>query len=760
MKINLNWLRDYCDWSWSEEELVEKLTMSGTEVEGIHRTGFIGSEQHFIAVRIESFEKHPNADKLSVCQVNDGKGSGLRQIVCGAKNFKAGDVVPCALPGAVMLAGFEIKDSKLRGERSSGMLCSSVELGLPAGEDGLLILSSKVEPGTALTKLFHGETVLEVEVTPNRADLLSYRGLARELIALGAEDKNLKHSSLKAHASAGTWIAKIDDEDLCPRYTGRLLENITVAESPDWLKGRLLSMGLRPINNVVDITNYVLLELGQPLHAFDAQVLKGETLFIRKAQECETIQALDGKTYALKTTDLVIADETDPIAIAGVMGGQTSSVQSATKSIILESASFKAGSVRATSRRLALISESSYRFERGVDSLAVDLAMERATELLVELAGARVADSFATKPEQVEARTITLRLDSIEKVLGYRITESRVNEILTALGCQSEGLVFQIPSYRPDLLREIDLIEELSRIEGMVRVQATLPRGVAARSSADIQYDREWELRRFLTNRGYTEWVTGSLHARSEASSEAIELINPLTEDYAQLRSSLLSTTLPCVRTNLSQSALSIKAFEIGTVYRQVKGRSIEERRLIILGCGLDQTEQWNQESRVLDYFNIKGLLEAVAQSFPEIKIQEEFGPVPEAVLKTFSIKVPVLAAELTLKLTGRKAASQYVPLTQYPSVRRDLAFVVDRGVRQEDLLKVIRSTSIAELQGVECFDVFQDDQGVKLAKEKKSLAYALTYRSSERTLTDSEVSQWQTLIVSTAQAKLGAVLR
>jgi phenylalanyl-tRNA synthetase beta chain len=265
MKIVLSWLREYCDWSWSEEELVEKLTMSGTEVEAVHRTGFAGEAAVFVAVRIESFVPHPNADRLSVCQVNDGSGS-LRQIVCGAKNFKAGDVVPCALPGAVMPAGFEIKDSKLRGERSSGMLCSGSELGLPQVEDGLLILSPEIAPGTALNTLFKGETVLEVEVTPNRADLLAYRGLARELIALGAKDKKFPQPSPAKPAAQSEWKLEVLDAELCPRYSGSLLRGIQVGESPAWLKERIQGMGLRAINNVVDITNYVLFETGQPLH--------------------------------------------------------------------------------------------------------------------------------------------------------------------------------------------------------------------------------------------------------------------------------------------------------------------------------------------------------------------------------------------------------------------------------------------------------------------------------------------------------------
>jgi phenylalanyl-tRNA synthetase beta chain len=758
MKIVLSWLREYCEWTWSEAELIEKLTMSGTEVEAVHRTGFSGDSKTFVAVRIASFEKHPNADKLSVCQVEDGQG--LRQIVCGAKNFKAGDMVPCALPGAVMPAGFEIKDSKLRGERSSGMLCSGTELGLAQDADGLMILSSSITPGTPLNLLFQGETVLEVEVTPNRADLLSYRGIARELIALGATDKIFPFpQSVKLDAQS-PWKVQIENPLWCPRYTACLLENVVVSESPAWLKERLQSMGLRPVNNVVDVTNYVLFEIGQPLHAFDADLLKGEIISVRQAQDEEKLLALDGKTYELKTSDLIIADGSGPVAIAGVMGGQATSVTTGTKRILLESAQFKPSVVRQTSKRLGLSSDSSYRFERGVDALAVDMALQRSIKLLLELTGARVVGAPIESTAVVITRLVVpLRPASIERILGYAVSDERVDEILGALGCQREGQAFCVPSYRPDLLREIDLIEELSRIEGMDRVRATLPRGVASRSPADVQYDREWEVRRFLVDLGYTEWLTNSLHPRQEREEDTVELLNPLTEDYAHLRSSLLTTVLPCVRHNLSHGAEGVKAFEIGTVYRQVKGRALEERRLVLIGAGMDRKEQWLEKGRTVGYYTLKGVLEMLAQKFPEIKTSQ-CEVLPEALLKTQGIKIPVFAAEFSLKCGLRRAAAQFSPITNFPSVRRDLAFVVERTVKNEEILQAILSTKILELQLAVCFDVFQDDKGEKLTKEKKSLAYALTYRSSERTLTDKEVSDWQNAIIQAVQSKVGAVLR
>ena len=322
------------------------------------------------------------------------------------------------------------------------------------------------------------------------------------------------------------------------------------------------------------------------------------------------------------------------------------------------------------------------------------------------------------------------------------------------------GRGFRIPSYRPDLSREIDLIEEISRIEGMSNVRGTLSLGVAARSTADSQYDREWELRRFLNDLGYIEWVTNSLHPRQEAGQGAIDLINPLTEDYARLRGSLLETALPCVRHNLSHGAESVKAFEIGTVYRQVKGRAIEEKKLLVLGAGLDRAGHWAEKGRSYDYFCLKGLAEHLTRFFPELTIRMDKALVPDSILKAQGIKIPVFSLEIALKFPGKKTLPQYGAISHFPLVRRDLALVVDRSVRNEQILEVIHSLKIRELQEAECFDVFQDDRGEKLAADKKSLAYALTYRSPERTLIDKEVNGWQEMILTAVQQKVGATLR
>ncbi|MEM6885687.1 MAG: phenylalanine--tRNA ligase subunit beta [Verrucomicrobiota bacterium] len=763
MKIVLSWLREYCEWDWSVEELVEELTMSGTEVENVEQTGF--ALDGFVTAKVESFVQHPNADRLRLCQINDG--SGVRQVVCGASNFKEGDTVALAKPGAVMPAGFKIKKSKLRGEVSEGMMCSSGELGLPEpeGEDkGILILDQSQHVGVPLKDLFDGETVLECEVTPNRSDLLSYRGLSREMEALGARVTDF--SFPKVHTCAGShnhWSVDVQDPEGCPRYTAAIIKGVKVQPSPNWLQEKLTAAGLRPVNNIVDITNYVLLETGQPLHAFDADVLNGSKIMVRRAAEKESIVALDGETYELKASDLVIADDENPVAIAGVMGGEVSGVSEKTHNVLLESARFQPATVRATSRRLGLISESSYRFERGIDPLAVDLASARALQLILELAGGElVGQPFESAPVENSEMTVSLRLERIAKVLGFAMSAERVEELLGALGCRKRGNDWEIPSYRLDLRREVDLIEELARFEGLKTVAAAMPAGTAATSKADQRYDLESVLRQRLTGWGYYEALTDSL-VPADDGGQAVTLYNPLVVDSAQLRTSLLETLLPCVRKNLGHGNEDLKLFEIGTIFEQHKGRSVEKRRLVLVGTGKVSAQHWNLSDEDFGYFHLKGVFEGLSKEFSGIQLtrkKEVCGLVSGEQLKAAGIKVPVWFAEWDLTKLKQPTAATYQPLADYPAVKRDLAFTMQRYVPALDVEQAILNTGIEELQSVICFDVFQDDSGEKLDKAQKSLAYALTYRSSERTLKDKEVANWDQHVIDSVQKKTGAVLR
>lgn len=763
MKVALSWLRDHVAWDWSTSELVEKLTMSGTEVEAVHATGF--DRDGFVAAKVLASVQHPNADRLSVCQVDDGSGQP-RQIVCGAKNYQVGDVVPLALPGTVMPGGFEIKDSKLRGERSSGMMCSAKELGLAEDAEGLLILDAAVVPGTPIKSLFSGDTVLELEVTPNRADLLSYRGIARELVALGAKAQAQAQAAAPAAAKlpeSTDWSLTVENRELCPHYAFRVLENVRVAPSPDWLRQRLESIGLRPVNNVVDITNFVLFELGQPMHAFDADKLSGNTVQVRPAREGEKLRAINGKEYALATDDLVIADASGPVAIAGVMGGEPTEVETATTRILLECARFQPATVRRTSRRLQLLSDSSYRFERGLDPLLVDQALDRAVALLAELAGAvckSVPQASQSTPPVAEV-TLPLAPENLRKVLGFEVPSEKVRSILSGLGLVSVDGGWKVPSYRPDLSREIDLIEEIARIVGLGQAPSQLPPGVASRSAADRRYDFESALKHQLTALGLHEMSTPTFTPASlPVADEAVNILNPLNEDNTRVRSCLLDTLLPCVRHNLSHGNTTFRGFEIGVVSRNTGKAPAEDRRLAVVLVGEERGTHWSEPARAVDFFTLKGVADALQSAFPVLGAPQFIGDIPADRRKAHGVKAAVFAAEWVLPSETAVAPAKYQPLPQFPAVKRDLSFVVDRTVAQAAVAEALRTAGVAELESVECFDLFQDDSGVKLPAGKKALAYALTYRSAERTLGEKDVNGWEATLIQAVARKTGGELR
>ncbi|GAB4241801.1 MAG: phenylalanine--tRNA ligase subunit beta [Candidatus Methylacidiphilales bacterium] len=756
MKLSLEWLSAFVRAPLDPVVLAEQLTMSGTEVEAIDSIGF--RSDLVVTARIESFVQHPNADRLSVCQVNDGKG--LRQIVCGAKNFSAGDVVPLALPGAELPGGFKIKESKLRGELSQGMMCSAKELGLGEGSEGLLLLDRAQAPGVPLHQVIPADTVLTLEVTPNRSDLLSVRGLAREIGALGYP-LELPPVGSKASGDPADWTVRVESPGACPRYTLQVVRGIQVGPSPDWLRRRLEASGIRPINNVVDITNYVLLEFGQPLHAFDVGRLQGRTISVRQAVEGESFLALNGKTYSLSGDDLVIADEAGPVALAGVMGGEGSSVHEGTTEIVLESAAFSPGLVRTTSRRLALISDSSYRFERGIDPALVDQARNRALELLVEMAGATSwSQPVESAPLTIPSATVVLRPERLNRVLGQPMSPATLERHLRALGFAShDGQQWQVPSHRPDVSREIDLIEEVARLEGLEKIPTRTVFEPVSGSVADRVEARDRDLADLLSAWGYQEWVTSSLLPRKEAGEGTVRILNPLNEDVAVLRSNLLASGLPCVARNLAYGQKSVLAFEIGIVFKEAAGEPVEEKHLLVVAAGEERGDHWSEPGRMVDHFTVQGIMEALAERVKGLSAWKVVAVDP-ATRKAHGIKVPVFACEIPLKDPGLSRFRQYAEVSPFPAVRRDLAFVVDRSVTHQEILQTVKGCGIGELERIDVFDLFADDSGEKLPREKKSLAYALTYRSRERTLTEKDVAGWEARIIQAVSGAHGAVLR
>jgi phenylalanyl-tRNA synthetase beta chain len=767
MKFSLRWLGQYLDLVAPVPEMLDQLTLSGTEVEGVMATGV--DSPHVVVAQIVSSVQHPNADRLRVCQVNDG--TGVRQIVCGAKNYKDGDKVPLALPGAKLPGGLVIKESKLRGELSQGMLCSAKELALAEDAEGLLILPADAPLGRKFSDYQPGDTIFEVEITSNRPDLLSYRGMAREIAAIGAGTlKPAPHAEIAFPPAASAWSVRLGDSDLGPYYTATHLAQVKVGPSPQWLQDAIASTGHRPINNVVDITNFVLFELGQPLHAFDAAKLTGTEIAVRRARAGEKLEALDDKTYELAENDLVIADGQGPVALAGVMGGKPTGVVETTTEVILEAAWFHPATVRRTSRRLGLMSDSSYRYERRVDPGGLLVARNRAIGLLQELTGAVVVSqpAIAGAPP-VPRGPVTLRAEKIRGLLGIDIPITTVRGQLTHLGCteisgDETATDWQPPTFRDDLAREVDLIEELARLHGLAGVPAHLVTAPQPESAADLAHDRVFRLRRLLADRGWDECVTDALVERRFAPGEtALALANPLSELQTHLRPSLRASLLQVASRNLARGVPQLRIFEIGPVYEKQATDTTEPLHLGLLVAGIGAAAAWDRAERSVDYFDLSGTARLLEERFG-------FAPadciaiarVDDAEAKAQGIKTPVFYAEYSLAawLKRTPQPERYVPVTAFPPVRRDLAVVVPAAVPQERVQEVIRSAKAPNLEAVQLFDLFRDKKGEKIGADQKSLAYALTYRAADRTLVEKEVNEAHELVRKKLVAELGCTFR
>lgn len=762
MKFSLRWLQDYITLTVSPDELFERLTLAGTEVEHVEVTGL--ESPHVVVAQILSSVPHPNADRLRVCRVNDGKQE--RQIVCGAKNYKDGDRVPLALPGAKLPGNIVIKESKLRGELSQGMLCSAKELSYAADAEGLMLLPADAPLGKLLHEYLPGDTRFEIEITPNRPDLLSYAGLAREIAAIGCGTlKPLDLAKIQWPTAANPWKVSLPAPDRCPFYSASVLK-VKVGPSPDWLREKVEAMGHRSINNVVDITNFVLWELGQPLHAFDAAKLKGKTIAARLAQPEEKFAALDDKTYALLADDLVIADESGPVALAGVMGGKESGVTEQTTEIVLESAWFAPSTVRRTSRRLGLISDSSYCFERRVDPAGVLRARDRAIQLLQQIAEGELLAQAGVEGKLPESHgPIALRHERVAAILGVEISREQVAQWLQSLGLKSieqfeAQSVWQPPTFRPDLEREIDLIEEVARLHGLAGVPSRLPAGVAPESESDKSYDRVKALRSALAARGWNECLTDALIDEKVLQGvPALELANPLNEQYSHLRPHLRSSLLAVASRNLARGNAVVRLFEIGRTFAE-NGQS-EPLRLGLLAAGFNSELNWLESQRPADFFDLKGTIDWLQETWGVADVVS-VGKIPAAELKVAGIKTPVFYAEFELKkwLGQRPAPKTYKELPTFPSVRRDVAVVVERSLPHASIEQKIREASPTQLQAIELFDVFLDNSGEKIAADKKSLAYSLTYRASDRTLTEKEVNEWQDKVKSVLKGSFNCSFR
>jgi phenylalanyl-tRNA synthetase beta chain len=797
MKISLNWLRDYVDYDGAPEALAELLTMAGVEAEGIESRGL--DLPNVVVAQILSREQHPNADRLSLCRVDDGSGAQPpRQIVCGAKNFQVGDRVPLALPGAVLPGDVHIKVGKLRGIESEGMLCSARELRLSDDAEGLLILAPDARIGAPIGTLFPADSILDLEITPNRSDLLSHVGLAREVHALSGRPL-LPAAEIAISTTAGIEpgalrvVVADEARAACPYYTARVIAGVHVGPSPEWLRQRLEAVGLRSINNVVDVTNFVMLELGQPLHAFDAASIGDAGIEVRLAHRGEELLALDGRTYKLAPDHLVIARQGGPAeGLAGVMGGKDSGVKTGTTRIVLEAACFAARGIRRTARALGLHSDASYRFERGVDPAGVLAAARRAESLLAELTGGKVVggaeagDRAPTHGRPPEAdQPVALRLERCQQVLGIDIPASEVFRILESFGLRQVGDSWQVPTFRPDLRREIDLIEEVSRVFGLDRIPGRTAATPARASGVDRTYDFLMDLRRMLAGLGFQEGKSVSL-VRADAATPAapgVPLKNPLSEENVALRGSLLPGLVASASRNARLGLADLRLCELGNIF--VPGLApgaTEPWALALLITGAAAPHSWRNGSagRPADLYDLRAVLDRIvaparlelvssgqsassglAGEFAVYHEGMRLGRVAQiapAEAKGMELRAAVWVAELDAgaleKIAGSRRLFGMPP--RFPSVTRDLAVVAGRGQAHGEIARALLGAGEPLLEGVELFDVFTDDRGEKIAADKKSLAYSLTYRAEDRTLRTEEVGaahgRLKTVLQSTFQ--------
>jgi phenylalanyl-tRNA synthetase beta chain len=809
MKVSLQWLSDYVDVSgYTARELAEKLTRGGIEVDVVEERnqGVSGVVVGYVKTR----EKHPDADKLSVCTVDVGQGDDL-QIVCGAPNVAAGQKVPVAVVGAVLPGDFKIKKAKLRGVESQGMICSAKELGLNDKllpkeiQEGILVLPADITIGESiLDVLALNDQVLELDLTPNRSDALSMRGAAYELGALLGKTVKLPVPDVAKYELGLTSAADLFQISIrsavdCSHYAGRVIEGVQVAPSPLWLQNRLMAAGIRPINNIVDITNYVLLEYGQPLHAFDADCLAGGRIEVRTAQAGESFVSLDGAERKLAPHMLLITDGEKPVALAGVMGGANSEVTEATTRIFLESAKFAGGSVRKTSRQLGLRSEASLRFEKEVDAAAVIAALDRAAVLIAELAGGQIAKGITeASTSTVEEQRVSLGLERLNRYLGTDLSQAEVSAIFDRLAFDYEYAMDSfnviVPTRRGDITRDVDLIEEVARLYGYDNIPTTLLHGSTTPGALTKPQFIRRAVRRLLTQSGLHEAVSYSFtqpsyvgaFSRFDSGLKPIRLAMPMSEDRSVLRTSLVPHMLDMATYNRNRSKDDLALFEVGSVFIHAQDEltelPTEKHRLAILITGGRHGVSWTGAAQPVDFFDLKGIVEKLCSHLGLSVLRwkaaelDDLHPGRTADIYAGDVLLGYAGQLHPTVQADRDLADTYVAeldlaavyeladfdvdyrvLPRYPSITRDIAVVVDQSVHAGNLSEQVREIAGTLLESVQIFDIYV---GERLGAGKKSVALALVYRHTERTLTDEEVTELHERVVASLAEQFGAELR
>lgn len=807
MRISYNWLKQFIKLDWKSEETAALLTDLGLEVEGVDKFESLkGGLEGVVVGHVLTCVQHPNADRLRIATVDLGSGTPV-QIVCGAPNVAAGQKVPVATIGTTLYdkegAAFQIKKGKIRGEESHGMICAEDELGLGESHNGIMVLKDDLAPGTPASKVFNivSDEVFEIGLTPNRADAMSHLGVARDLRA-GLTQKNV-HTELITPSVSNFRVdkrtlkidIKIEDSKLAPRYCGVTISGITVKTSPDWLQNRLKSIGLTPKNNVVDVTNYVLHELGQPLHAFDAAKIKGNKVIVKTAVAGTKFTTLDDTERTLHEEDIVICDENGPMCIAGVMGGKVSGVTDTTASIFLESAYFNPVSIRKTAKRHSISSDASFRFERGIDPNITQYALKRAALLIQETAGGEITcDPEDIYPKKIEDHSVFLNFDNVTRVIGQELPKETIKKILVSLEIKistmsEKGLGLIIPSYRVDVEREIDVIEEVLRVYGYNNITFTQKFNASiANSSRTEDYKLQNIVASQLTAVGFNEMMANSLTTPqyTELSENLnkefnVLMLNPLSNDLSAMRQSLLFSALEAVSFNINRRRADLKLFEFGKTYHKLPSGYEEKKHLTLTVTGSRQEENWLAPKKESDFFMFKGYVTMILNRLGFTKLQTkplendvfaeglalaignevmvELGTIKKPVLKHFDIKQEVLFADFNWNAVAKLVAAKikYTEISKFPEVRRDLALLVDSGVGFETIYEAARQAEKTVLKDISLFDVYE---GANLPEGKKSYAISFMLQDNTKTLTDEQIDKVMGKIKQNLEKETGAQLR
>lgn len=809
MRISYNWLKQFIKIDWKSDETAALLTDLGLEVEVVEAFESItGGLKGIIVGHVLTCDKHPDADKLKITTVDLGDGNAPVQIVCGANNVAAGQKVPVATIGTKLYDKdgntFEIKKGNIRGQESHGMICAEDEIGLGNSHDGIMVLADDLKPGTPVSQVFDIEVdeVFEIGLTPNRADAMSHMGVARDLKA-GLLQSNVTTefitpsvSKFKVDKRTLKIDVSVEDAKLAPRYAGLTISGITIKPSPNWLQNRLKAIGLTPKNNIVDVTNYVLHELGQPLHAFDANKISGNKIIVKTLEAGTKFTTLDGIERTLHGDDLMICDESGPICMAGVFGGANSGVTETTTNIFLESAYFNSVAIRKTAKRHTLSTDASFRFERGIDPDITVYALKRAALLIQEVAGGEItSDLIDIYPKKIEDFNVFLSFEKVNNLIGETLKKETIKNILASLDIKissisDTGLGLNIPPYRVDVQREVDVIEEILRVFGYNNIK--IPNKINA-SVSNSSRTEEFKIQNIIANQlcslGFNEMMANSLttsnyiaYSEQSDANETVTMLNPLSNDLSVMRQSMLFSTLEAVSYNINRRNSDLKLFEFGKTYHSIEGNYTERKHLTVTMSGNATSENWNIAQKPSDFFLFKGYISAIFSKLnidTKVKtvpvshdvfaegmgyaigneIIAEFGTIKKSVLKHFDIKQDVFFADVNWDAIQKYISNKIklVDIPKFPEVKRDLALLVNQSVTFEQLYQAAKQAEKVLLKNINLFDVYE---GKNLPDGKKSYALSFVLQDTSNTLTDVQIDAIMNKLQQTFETKFEAVLR